>query len=111
VIARGSILVSTMRHNSAQSRISGEVGDEPQRVEKTGRKSAPQCRQADACRMIPYRVFVDGAACDIAVYSSSNAASIAVGAHRGRQIEVGGKSAIDAAEAWAKAAGDCRIKR
>jgi hypothetical protein len=55
--------------------------------------------------MIPFRVFVAGIPCDIAVYSRSKTVSIAVGEYRGRrQIEVRRASAIGAAEAWAKAA-------
>jgi hypothetical protein len=54
--------------------------------------------------MVPYRVFVAGIACDIAVYSKSKAVSIAVGKYKGRQIEVRSASAIGAADAWVKAA-------
>ena len=61
-------------------------------------------RKADGTAMIPFRVFVAGIPCDIAVYSRSKTAAIAVGEYRGRQIEVRSTSAIDAAEAWAKAA-------
>ena len=54
--------------------------------------------------MIPYRVFVAGIPCEIAVYSRLKNVSIAVGEYRGRKIEVRRASAISAAEAWAKAA-------
>ena len=61
-------------------------------------------RKAESATMIPFRVFVAGIPCDIAVYSRSKTVSIAVGEYRGRQIEVRRASAIGAAEAWAKAA-------
>ncbi len=61
-------------------------------------------RNAEGATAIPFRVFVAGIPCDIAVYSRSKTVSIAVGEYRGRQIEVRSASAIDAAEAWAKAA-------
>ena len=66
--------------------------------------SRKSVRKADGTAMIPFRVFVAGTPCDIAVYSRSKTAAIAVGEYRGRQIEVRSTSAIDAAEAWAKAA-------
>jgi len=55
-------------------------------------------------KMLPYRVFVAGAPCDIAVYSSVKAGSVAVGEYRGMQIEVRATHALEAAEAWARAA-------
>jgi len=61
-------------------------------------------RKVESAKMIPYRVFVAGIPCDIAVYSRSKNVSIAVGEYRGKQIEVRRASAISAAEAWAKAA-------
>ena len=61
-------------------------------------------RKADGATIIPYRVFVAGTPCDIAVYAKSETVSIAVGEYRGRKIEVRKSNAIDAAEAWAKAA-------
>jgi len=55
-------------------------------------------------RMVPFRVFVAGAPCDIAVYSRAKTGSTAVGQYAGQQIEVEGVDAISAAEAWARAA-------
>ena len=54
--------------------------------------------------MVPYRVFVAGLPCDIAVYSTLKSDCVAVGDYRGKRIEVGGTDAITAADAWTRAA-------
>ncbi len=53
--------------------------------------------------MVPYRVFVAGFPCDIAVYSTSKSC-IAVGVYRGKCIKVSGADALSAVDAWTKAA-------
>ena len=54
--------------------------------------------------MVPYRVFVAGLPCDIAVYSTLKSDCVAVGDYRGKQIEVRGADALSAADAWTRAA-------
>ncbi len=56
--------------------------------------------------MVPYRVFVVGVPCDIAVYSTLKPDCIAVGEYRGKHIEVRGADALGAADAWTRAATD-----
>jgi hypothetical protein len=54
--------------------------------------------------MVPYRAFVVGVPCDIAVYSTLKSDCIAVGEYRGKHIEVRGADALGAADAWTRAA-------
>jgi hypothetical protein len=54
--------------------------------------------------MVPYRVFVAGLSCDIAVYSALKSDCVAVGDYRGKHIEVRGADALSAADAWTRAA-------
>jgi hypothetical protein len=54
--------------------------------------------------MIPFRVFVAGAPCDIAVHAKPEGDAVAVGEFNGKEIKVRRESAIAAATAWAKAA-------
>ena len=54
--------------------------------------------------MVPYRVFVAGLPCDIAVYSTLKSDCVAVGEYRGKHIEVRGADALSAADAWTRAA-------
>ena len=54
--------------------------------------------------MVPYRVFVAGWPCDIAVYSTLKSDCVAVGKYRGKRIEVSGADALTAVDAWTRAA-------
>ena len=54
--------------------------------------------------MVPYRVFVAGLPCDIAIYSTLKSDCVAVGEYRAKHIEVRGADALSAADAWTRAA-------
>jgi hypothetical protein len=54
--------------------------------------------------MVPYRVFVAGLPCDIAIYSTVKSHCVAVGKYRAKHIEVRGADALSAADAWTRAA-------
>jgi hypothetical protein len=54
--------------------------------------------------MVPYRVFVAGLPCDIAVYLTLESDSLAVGKYRGRRIEVSGADPLAAVDARTRAA-------
>jgi hypothetical protein len=54
--------------------------------------------------IVPYRVFVAGLPYDIVVYSTSKSESVAVGEFAGEHVQASGANALDAAEAWTKAA-------
>ena len=54
--------------------------------------------------IVPYRVFVAGLPCDIAIYSTLKSDCVAVGEYRGKRIEVRGADALSAADAWTRAA-------
>ena len=54
--------------------------------------------------MVPYRVFVGGLPCDIAIYSTSKSDCVAVGEYRAKHMEVRGADALSAADAWTRAA-------
>ena len=54
--------------------------------------------------MVPYRVFVAGFPCDIAIHSTLKSDCVAVGEYRAKHIEVRGADALSAADAWTRAA-------
>ena len=54
--------------------------------------------------IVPYRVFVAGLPYDIVVYSASKSESVAVGEYGGEHVQARGTNALNAAEAWTKAA-------
>ena len=54
--------------------------------------------------IVPYRVFVAGLPCDIVVYSGSKFKSVAVGEYGGKHLQARAANALNAAEAWTKAA-------
>ncbi len=53
---------------------------------------------------VPYRVFVAGLPCDIAVYSTLKSDWVAVGEYKGKHIQVREADALSAADAWTRAA-------
>ena len=55
-------------------------------------------------KIVPYRVFVAGLPYDIVVYSASKSESVAVGEFGGEHVKAMGANALNAAEAWTKAA-------
>ena len=55
--------------------------------------------------MVHYRVLVAGLPFDIAVYSTLESVSVAVGEYRGKRIEVRGADALSAVDAWTRVAG------
>ena len=86
-----------VRSNLGLGRVSRDRGEVSRNFEEKSHK-------VEGGRIISYRVFVAGNPCDIVVSSRSNMGWIGAGEYQGKRIEVSAASAIDAAEAWVKAA-------
>jgi hypothetical protein len=74
---------------------------------KVPRRDNPTCalpHKEEPRKIVPYRVFVAGLPNDIVVYSASKSESVAVGEYGGEHVRGSGANALNAAEAWAKAA-------